>query len=332
LNGLLALQNTEPVTANRNMLAQATRAREVNPRNHLADYQAAQMAGMIPGAGLLGVLGDVQQYMDNPETRGSLNYGLTALGAVPFLGALAKMSGPLRGVPRSQAGAIAYHGSPHSFDQFDMSKIGTGEGAQAYGHGLYFAENPGVAQQYQRNLSQKDLVQYAGPDRVRGAAGMLASGVPEKQVVDAMRTLDQTFDSAKLGEAKSLLRQHSGNLYKVDIPDEQIGKMLDWDKPLSQQSGILKSLETDKIFGKDTSGWRGAPAGLWEKNMSRRTGEDIYRDLTQRGMSQAQATEYLRSLGIPGIQYLDQGSRSAGQGTRNFVVFDDKLPKIVGRE
>ena len=38
-----------------------------------------------------------------------------------------------------------YHGSPHDFDEFDMSKIGTGEGAQAYGHGLYFAENENVA-------------------------------------------------------------------------------------------------------------------------------------------------------------------------------------------
>ena len=42
-------------------------------------------------------------------------------------------------------GIKAYHGSPHDFDKFDLSKIGTGEGAQAYGHGLYFAESPKVA-------------------------------------------------------------------------------------------------------------------------------------------------------------------------------------------
>src|SRR3990167_3149930 len=41
-----------------------------------------------------------------------------------------------------------FHGSPHEFTQFDASKIGTGEGAQAYGHGLYFAENPKVAGNY----------------------------------------------------------------------------------------------------------------------------------------------------------------------------------------
>ena len=45
----------------------------------------------------------------------------------------------------------AYHGSPHDFDRFDLSKIGTGEGAQAYGHGLYFAENEGVAKGYRDN-------------------------------------------------------------------------------------------------------------------------------------------------------------------------------------
>jgi len=47
----------------------------------------------------------------------------------------------------------AYHGSPHTFDRFDLSKIGTGEGAQAYGHGLYFAENEGVARSYKTTLS-----------------------------------------------------------------------------------------------------------------------------------------------------------------------------------
>ena len=45
-----------------------------------------------------------------------------------------------REIPRAYI--TAYHGTPHQFEAFDVSKIGTGEGAQAYGHGLYFAENP----------------------------------------------------------------------------------------------------------------------------------------------------------------------------------------------
>lgn len=51
-------------------------------------------------------------------------------------------------VGNAMRGIIAYHGSPHSFDKFDLSKIGTGEGAQAYGHGLYFAESEPVARSY----------------------------------------------------------------------------------------------------------------------------------------------------------------------------------------
>lgn len=47
-------------------------------------------------------------------------------------------------------GVEVYHGTPHTFTQFDSSKIGTGEGAQAYGHGLYFAENPEVAGAYKQ--------------------------------------------------------------------------------------------------------------------------------------------------------------------------------------
>jgi hypothetical protein len=50
-------------------------------------------------------------------------------------------------------GIRAYHGSPYDFNKFDLGKIGTGEGAQAYGHGLYFAENPQVAQQYRDALA-----------------------------------------------------------------------------------------------------------------------------------------------------------------------------------
>ena len=44
------------------------------------------------------------------------------------------------------------------------------------------------------------------------------------------------------------------------------------------------------------------------------------------------ASKYLHSLGIPGIKYLDASSRSDGDGTRNFVLFDPSIAKIVGRE
>ena len=65
-------------------------------------------------------------------------------------------------------GLRLYHGSPHDFDKFSMDKIGTGEGAQAYGHGLYFAENEGVARNYRDNLSGQQFGTPLVSQDVRG--------------------------------------------------------------------------------------------------------------------------------------------------------------------
>lgn len=49
----------------------------------------------------------------------------------------------------------AWHGSPHKFEKFTLQKIGTGEGNQAFGWGLYFAGKKDVAEYYRRVLSKK---------------------------------------------------------------------------------------------------------------------------------------------------------------------------------
>ena len=61
-------------------------------------------------------------------------------------------------------GITVYHGSPHKFTKLDSSKIGTGEGAQAYGDGLYFAESPDVAKSYQTALSADRGFSFGGKD------------------------------------------------------------------------------------------------------------------------------------------------------------------------
>jgi hypothetical protein len=71
---------------------------------------------------------------------------------------------------KAPRGIRAYHGSPYNFDRFDASKIGTGEGAQAYGHGLYFTENEGIARNYRDTLSAgakgRASLEYDG-DRIK---------------------------------------------------------------------------------------------------------------------------------------------------------------------
>ena len=241
-----------------------------------------------------------------------------------------------------------WHGSPHVFDKFDLSKIGTGEGAQAYGHGLYLAESPQVAKEYRTNLTRsaqgKMLIDGTeakpGPDSWAAAALFSAKG-DAKAVIDAIPRIavDPTMEAwqqriAAVGKlaGKDIKYQPPGAVYKVDIPDEHIAKMLDWDKPLSAQEGVMKQLGiTDQgLHQIKLIGGGDSVQGLLNYLAATHAQRAGQRGVTQE--SKAWASKTLADKGVPGIKYLDSVSRGAGDGTRNFVVFDDKILKILGRE
>ena len=56
----------------------------------------------------------------------------------------------------------AWHGTPHDYDIPSLDAIGTGEGTQAHGWGLYYAKNREVAEHYREWLSQKGTITYGG--------------------------------------------------------------------------------------------------------------------------------------------------------------------------
>lgn len=204
-----------------------------------------------------------------------------------------------------QTGAIVWHGSPHKFDKFDASKIGTGEGAQAYGHGLYLAESDDVAKMYRDKLTDPAF-KYAGMNDAKVRLN--------EKIAKRVEAADPKRAAALRAEIASL-SEPGGALYKVDIPDEHIAKMLDWDKPLSEQapevqvglknSGLLKYTDDYFKVNKKT-----AP-----------TGADLHDFLKYSGYDQWELSSKMADQGIPGIRYLDGGSRGTGQGTSNFVVF-----------
>ncbi|MHB1407999.1 MAG: hypothetical protein ACYCXC_00145 [Acidovorax defluvii] len=227
-----------------------------------------------------------------PQIAGALNRGAQNLAAPRTL--------------HPETGAIVWHGSPHRFDRFDSSKIGTGEGAQAYGHGLYLAENPKVAQEYQQALGAG-----RGNTDADTIARLLDSvgGNPAKAAAAARQRAQYANIPGGKEKLESIAQQIEsgidprGALYKVDLPDEHIAKMLDWDKPLSQQSNQVQAFFSDhpRPPGPDTT------LGEWLKPRIAE-GSMIEQDLVQ--------------AGIPGIRYLDGLSRnSGGQATSNFVVF-----------
>jgi hypothetical protein len=257
-------------------------------------------------------------------------------------------SQPPRQMPDEAArqGIRAYHGSPHSFDKFSTSQIGTGEGAQAYGRGLYFAErektakgyrdalkgrmvttSDGVTKTYGQHITEvEDAIRAAhpnlNPDNIRAAA----KSVVDDNLTDAdVEGMGQWEGVYKSGIAANKNAQASkGSMYEVNIaatPDE----FIDWDLPLDEQSeSVMNALNK-------TDWYKYAEEGAYEAAGNRGDnpyGMDLVRWLEEDGAEDA--VQMLKDAGIKGVQYADAQTRfGKGPKTKNYVVYDDKLIDII---
>jgi hypothetical protein len=197
-----------------------------------------------------------------------------------------------------------YHGSPAKFSRFDPTKIGSGEGAQAFGYGHYVAESPETAKQYKETLKSKAFSKIVKKDR-----NVYDVVAPDGALISEGTLLGTAH------KAKDAYDANAGVLYEIDLPDEQIARMLDYDKRLKDQpqeiQNAIKPLleQTAKSFPAIRENQELTGYGLLQ----------AYKG--HRGGNAEAVSEALREAGIPGIRYLDDGSRGAGKGTQNFVVF-----------
>ena len=274
---------------------------------------------------------------------------------------IGEMIGPRKGGPVMQELDV-YHGTPHRFPateanplgEFDASKIGTGEGAQAYGHGVYLAENPGVADMYRKTLTQTDdfvdgeLLDSSIPKHLlarvlsdesgnvlaaKESLQNLARPGASKSVANSAKQALQLLESGQRPALQSV--KPDGSLYKADLPDEMIDRMLDWDKPLSEQHPEVQRIigeEIKRIGGSAHTGERAYRELMFEARMQgKKSGSSVMRN----NLEANEASKRLQELGIPGIKYLDANSRGqGGAGTRNFVVFpgEEKKVRILERK
>lgn len=231
-----------------------------------------------------------------------------------------------------------------------MDKIGTGEGAQAYGHGLYAAEGEPVALDYRNALSEINIngapINKENPEH-EAALNIWHYGNIENAKIENQQSLakyetlwdnlsekekskpeNQRFFGTLINSLKSNLNLYgmhergenilpaissSGKVYEINIAADP-AHFLDWDKPLAEQSKQVRDA-LKKHYGftydsKEQQGWTG-------------------KDVAQMSAMQPEHVKELTEAGIPGIRYLDAGSRGAGDGQRNYVVFDDRLISII---
>lgn len=268
-------------------------------------------------------------------------------GAIRAAGGTRNALGMLGDVLADESGALRlYHGSPHDFDRFRMSKIGTGEGNQTYGHGLYFSEAEPVAMSYRDALATPSA--FVGGERVP-----LPQGSPQQLAVRSLNspmagaTPQETIANLRkfgLDDAATWLeRNHpnlevrpQGHMYEVNVNVDP-NRLLDWDKPLNQQEALQ-----DALGGILMDRWGANPKAYRKIDdelsvLGKRSGGSIYDRLASQAAAEAgnkgydypAASRMLLKEGIPGARYLDQGSRAAGQGTYNYSIWNDKLIDIL---
>lgn len=217
-------------------------------------------------------------------------------------------------------GMTVYHGSPHLFERFDLGKIGTGEGSQAQGRGLYMAQMPETASQYASIAYRPGLRQGTGVGTdqakldaiIKLNANSLTGGDVSK-LAEVIKRKPGAFDNPeKLIERISTYTNDNptGYVYKVDLPDTHVRRMLDWDSPLKEQPYPVRNLA--KKLGMDLS--------------------DLGGDLLAKVGKGEEGKKILQEAGIPGVKYLDHKSQGKKTGTRNFVVFDPNHLTILERK
>ena len=260
------------------------------------------------------------------------------------------------GAPLQEAGAIGpgagkyidtWHVSPHKFDRFDSAKIGTGEGSQYRGYGMYFAESPevsgltpgnGVPSAYDRIFQQQALTAKAQdyPSRPLGGQITLAESI--------IPVLRHGTEEEKLAmrssypELTAFWEANKPSIYQTRLhvdPDQ----LLDLDAPVSQallnkfspsvQEGLTR-VTTNKHEKKPSimdapesyTGWdlySTLMRGIMTPYLPQTSKPSLKERLTEHiqrivygpldGNSPPAAAAYLNSVGIPGNKFLDQNSR-----------------------
>jgi hypothetical protein len=280
-------------------------------------------------------VGTVQDAMNIGKMTGEEQKDLAFNAAVGLI--------PMRATPGVR-GFMTRHASPYKFDKFDLEKIGTGEGYQDEGAGVYLSQAPKTHKFY-KDLFSNDL-RFPGmkPEEeemirnmavlkssaMKAAPGMEGPAVRKAALkhADQMQELlgywDKQPDYAKVDRQAEIaaLRKaaetdptfrRKAHEYEVHV-DADPNELLNWNERILAHPGGTREKLIDLI--ERTASPKGGPTHLG-------TGADLYNQLTELVGSQKRASEMLREQGVPGAQYKDYAAmRNPKIETRNYVMYD----------
>lgn len=246
----------------------------------------------------------------------------------------------------------AYHGSPYTFDHFDLGAIGTGEGNQAHGWGLYFAQDKKIAENYKDILGANSGEVITGKTKYKinedgdwydentgniidditplsmALTEVLETGNSNKAIEHLQefikskegKTAQTVISQVKRAkEAIKLLKKNEfagheqKTAFEVEIPEDN--ELIDEFKNINEQPR--------KVQAAIRKAWK--EIGYKPSALQYMSGREFYKQLASELSGEKAASEKLNSLGVKGITYdgLVDG--------KCFVVFDDKAIRIINR-
>lgn len=243
---------------------------------------------------------------------------------------------------------VGWHGTPYDFDRFSTDAIGTGEGAQAFGYGLYFTNAKDIGEWYRNKLTEGKFLsddKPISPMQLGSAQSFmlsmlqnrLAARLPLREAKQqttawAKKNPQITEDLSDEAIEKFVngLSQAKGRLYQVELAPAE-DEYLDWHKPLSEQSEKVKAaVKTARQFAESREGQGGISIKPVKNSVL--VGEGLYGAVSRATGSDQAASEYLHSLGIRGIRYPAEGQTGGKSGDRfNYVIFDENDVEITAK-
>ena len=294
--------------------------------------------GVETAVDFLPVVGDVLGVEDASRAYGQgdmIGAGINMMGVVPVVGDVAS-----KGAKSALRAIDAYHGSPYEFERFSMDKLGTGRGLQAYGHGIYFSDSSEIARPYSERTFE------VNQSLMPSVASFFENDYSLSKARAAMKSAHPNATNTEIDNSLNEYYMHlddQGYMYNANL---NVGSedLLDLDAPLSQQPKKVQDMW--QKFAKSRQGKASAKENGIEdiRNLvpqygNEITGEDIRQaiysgqpvnfnhDFSSNIAPQENkmTSEYLKKQGIKGIRYLNGKYRGAGEGPRNYVIFDDSL-------
>lgn len=228
---------------------------------------------------------------------------------------------------------IAYHGGPHSFDKFSTQYMGTGEGANTFGWGLYFTDLEDIARDYANRLYDKSKLEEINKrlSEISKELDKYQSGEYGKYNSPIGYKLKKEYDDL-INSRQSEIRKNK-TLYKVSLHKGKTPEQytwLEWDKEIKKNIIILLFNKLGLENDNDQININYEIENFLKFND--RSGEGIYKYISNQLGSDKEASLFLLRAGIDGIKYpaesIARGTTSDNARGFNYVVFDENAVNI----